>query len=54
MKRGQSTVEYLLVISVLSIAFALAMAVLYTTATEETDSLAGDMATSLTRGGVQR
>ncbi len=53
-RRGQSTVEYLLVISVLSVAFALAMAVVYNGTANGTDDLAKSMARSLTTGGVQR
>lgn len=51
--RGQSTVEYLLAISVITVALAAAMAVAYTAVQGGTESVAGDMAVSLTEGELQ-
>jgi hypothetical protein len=51
--RGQSTVEYMLVISALSIAIAALMYVLYNTVADSTESTGRSMAESLTTGGVQ-
>lgn len=53
MRRGQTTVEYLLAISVISIAIAASMGVLWSTLTDSTDDLANEMATELVSGGVQ-
>lgn len=54
MRRGQSTVEYLLTISVLSIAIAGVVLSLCGTIEASTLSLGGSLATSLTTGGVQK
>jgi uncharacterized protein (UPF0333 family) len=54
MRRGQSTVEYLLTISVIVIAIAATMIPLYNTVAGETESTGSSMAESLTTGGVQR
>lgn len=53
-RRGQSTTEYLLTISVISIAIASAMASFYFTMKSETEATGESMAESLTTGGVQR
>ena len=53
MRRGQSTVEYLMTISVIVIAIAAAMMALYTMVTNETRGTGASMAESLTTGGVQ-
>jgi hypothetical protein len=52
-RRGQSTTEYLLTISVLSIAIASAMASFYFTMKSETEATGRSMAESLTTGGAQ-
>jgi uncharacterized protein (UPF0333 family) len=52
-RSGQSTVEYLMTISVIVIAIAAAMAGFYTVVTDETAATGSSMATSLTSGGVQ-
>lgn len=53
MRRGQSTVEYLLTISVISIAVAALVLSLSATIESSTVSLGGSLAESLTTGGVQ-
>lgn len=52
-RRGQSTVEYLVTISFICIALAVAMAGFYSTAADETEATGRSMAESLTTGGVQ-
>jgi Flp pilus assembly pilin Flp len=52
-RRGQSTVEYLLTLSVLSIAVAAVVLTLGGTIRSSTLSLGSSLADSLTRGGVQ-
>lgn len=54
MRRGQSTVEYLLTISVLSVAIAAVVLSLCGTIEGSVLSLGSSLATSLTSGGVQR
>lgn len=53
MRRAQSTVEYLLTLSVLSIAIAAVVLALGTTIRSSSISLGGSLAESLTKGGVQ-
>jgi hypothetical protein len=53
MRRGQSTVEYLLTISVLSVAIAAVVLSLSATIEGSVLSLGRSLATSLTSGGVQ-
>jgi hypothetical protein len=53
MRRAQSTVEYLLTISVLSIAVVAVVLALGGTIRASTLSLGGSLAESLTTGGVQ-
>jgi Flp pilus assembly pilin Flp len=54
MTRGQSTVEYLLLASVLSIALVALLELTGTVATDSTKELGSSMATSLATDGVQR
>ncbi len=53
MRRGQSTVEYMLTIAVISIAVAAVVIALGTAMQSSAKSLGSSMATSLTTDGVQ-
>ncbi len=53
-RKGQSTTEYLLVISVLSIAISLGMGVVYTAVSGGTSRAADQLAGDLISGRVQR
>ncbi len=53
MRRGQSTTEYLLTISAISIALAAVVIALSGTIESSTLSLGSSLADSLTTGGVQ-
>ncbi|MBM4366220.1 MAG: hypothetical protein FJ102_08380 [Deltaproteobacteria bacterium] len=52
-RRGQSTVEYMLTIAVISIAVAAVVIALGSAMQSSATSLGGSMATSLTTDGVQ-
>lgn len=54
MRRGQSTLEYMLTISMISIAIVAVVWSLCGTIQASTISLGASMVTSLTEGGVQR
>ena len=54
MKRGQSTVEYMITIAVISIAVAAVVLTLSKTLQSSSVSLGGSLSTSLTTGGVQK
>lgn len=51
--RGQSTVEYLLATSVIAVALALALGVVYQAVSGGTDGLASSLASELTDGDMQ-
>jgi hypothetical protein len=53
MRRGQSTTEYMLTISLICIAIAAVMLVLYGRVASETASTGRSMAQSLTTGAAQ-
>ncbi len=53
MRKGQTTVEYMLTISVVSIAIVVVMYAMYGMIRQQTTSLGGSLATSLTTDGVQ-
>lgn len=51
--RGQATVEYLLAISVIAVALALALGVVYSAVSGGTDDLSSSLADELTDGEMQ-
>lgn len=53
MRRGQTTVEYMLAIAVIAVALAAVMGVLWSSVADSTDELAQDMADELSDGEVQ-